>query len=44
MAGRSRKKYFMEQETITLYKVFSGEVTEREREKTKQPHKVCLLC
>lgn len=29
MAGRSRKKYFMEQEAITLYNVFSGEVTKK---------------
>ena len=27
MAGRSRKKYFMEQEGITLYNMFPGEVT-----------------
>ena len=29
MAGRSRKKYFMEQEAITLYNVFSGEVRKK---------------
>lgn len=27
MVGRSRKKYFMKQQSITLYNVFPGEVT-----------------
>lgn len=39
MAGRSRKKYFMEQEAITLYNMFSGEVTKKRREKKKKEKK-----
>lgn len=34
MAGRSRKKYFMEQEAVTLHNVFPGEFN-----KTKQNKK-----
>lgn len=33
MAGRSRKKYFTEQESITLYNVFPGEVTKNKNKK-----------
>lgn len=29
MAGRSRKKYFMEQEAVTLHNVFPGEVKQK---------------
>lgn len=33
MAGRSRKKHFMEQEAVTLYNVFSGEVAKKKKKK-----------